>query len=413
MFTLWRIAVRDLGRNKRRSGLTLLAVAMGLALVITLHGFEMGAMQGSVTNSIHVQTGHLQVRADSYDADKVSLQWEDLVTDPLGVVERAQGLAEVRSAAPVLWVGGILSTVEESVGVRVFGIEPHSEMAAPFREGLVAGQFLAPDDRRGVLISQRSAESLGLAAGDDVSLLINTSGEHPDEATFTIRGLYHTGFPGFDESTIFLPLAKAQAFARVGERASAVVLLMHDREQADTVAAKLSAPGLQLLTWRDLNYLIVEAMNSAMGFLYMIYLIVLAVVAVVVANTLVMSVFERTREMGILAALGMKGRQIMGMPSPTPVRRSRRLPQQTRPGLGLCIRLRRPTPPGGGPTSTTHCATTIRMPSCWSRRTGTLEEWAARTTTALSACGTRPASAGGPSFAMTPPACPLARPSTC
>jgi len=197
--------------------------------------------------------------------------------------------------------------------VRVFGIDPPSEMAAPYREGLVAGEFLAADDRGGVLISQRLARSLGLTAGDDVSLLINTSGEQPDEATFTIRGLYDTGLPAFDESTIFLPLAKAQAFTQVGERASAVVALLHDQEDADAVASALSAPGLDVLTWRDLNQLMVEGMNSAMGFLYMIYLIVLAIVAVVVANTLLMSVFERTREMGILASLGMKGRQIMAM----------------------------------------------------------------------------------------------------
>jgi len=186
-------------------------------------------------------------------------------------------------------------------------------MVAPFREGLVAGAFLAPDDRGGVLISQRLANNLGLATGDDVSLLINTSGDQPDEATFTIRGLYDTGLPAFDEATIFMPLAKAQAFTRAGERASAVVVLLHDREEADVVASALRAPGLALLTWRDLNQLMVEGMNSAMGFLYMIYLIVLAIVAVVVANTLLMSVFERTREMGILAALGMKGRQIMAM----------------------------------------------------------------------------------------------------
>jgi ABC-type lipoprotein release transport system permease subunit len=169
------------------------------------------------------------------------------------------------------------------------------------------------DDRGGVLIDERLAASLGLNVGDDVSLLINTSGEQPDEATFTIRGLFDTGFPGFDEATLFLPLAKAQTFARAGDRASAVVVLLHDREDADAVASALSAPGMELLTWRDLNQLMVEGINSAMGFLYMIYLIVLAIVAVVVANTLLMSVFERTREMGILAALGMKGRQIMTM----------------------------------------------------------------------------------------------------
>jgi ABC-type lipoprotein release transport system permease subunit len=313
MFKLWRIAIRDLGRNKRRSALTLIAVAMGLALVIALHGFEMGAIQGVIDDNIRVQTGHVQVRGESYDEDKVSLKWEDLLEEPQGLAAQAQTLAEVRAAAPVLWAGGILGTVEESVGVRVFGIDPPSELAAPFREGLVAGEFLAPDDRGGVLISRRLAKSLGLTMGDDVSLLINTSGEQPDEATFTIRGLYDTGFPGFDEATIFLPLVKAQAFTRVGDRASVVVVLLHDREDADAVASALRAPGLDVLTWRDLNQLMVEGMESAMGFLYMIYLVVLAVVAVVIANTLLMAVFERTREMGILAALGMKGRQIMAM----------------------------------------------------------------------------------------------------
>ena len=313
MFKLWRIAIRDLGRNKRRSALTLIAVMMGLALVIALHAFEMGAIQGSIDDNIRVQTGHVQVRGASYEEDKVSLKWEDLLEEPQGLAAQAQTLAEVRAAAPVLWASGILGTVEESVGVRVFGIDPPSEMAAPFREGLVAGEYLAPDDRGGVLISQRLANNLGLAAGDDVSLLINTSGEQPDEATFTIRGLYDTGLPAFDEATIFLPLAKAQAFTRAGERASAVVVLLHDREDADAVASALRAPGLDVLTWRDLNQLMLQAMESSMGFLYMIYLIVLAIVAVVVANTLLMSVFERTREMGILAALGMKGRQIMAM----------------------------------------------------------------------------------------------------
>lgn len=312
MFRLWRIAIRDLGRNKRRSALTLIAVMMGLALVIALHSFEMGAIQGSIDDNIRIQTGHVQVRGGSYEEDKVSLKWEDLLEEPQALAAQAQALPEVQAAAPVLWAGGILGTVEDSVGVRVYGIDPLAETAAPFREDLV-GEFLAPDDRSGVLISQRLANNLELAVGDDVSLLVNTSGEQPDEATFTIRGLYNSGFPAFDEATIFLPLAKAQAFTRVGDRASAVVALLHDREHADVVASALRAPGLELLTWRDLNQLMVEGMNQAMGFLYLIYLIVLAVVAVVVANTLLMSVFERTREMGILAALGMKGRQIMAM----------------------------------------------------------------------------------------------------
>jgi ABC-type lipoprotein release transport system permease subunit len=318
MFRLWKLAIRDLGRNKRRSALTLVAVGLGLALLIVTSGVIEGAVQGSIENNIRVRSGHVQVREESYDEDMVSLKWEDLLDDPQGLTAQAQALPEVRAATPVLWASGILATSEESVGVQVFGIDPLSETSTPFREGLVAGEFLAPGDRDGILIGERLARSLGLTAGDDIGLLVNTSDEQPDEAIFTIRGLYDTGIPSYDEITVFLPLTKAQAFTRAGDRASAVVALLHDKEDADAVAGALRAPGptpqkVRTFTWRDLNQVILQAVEMSMGIMYLMYLVVLAVVAVVIANTLLMSVFERTREMGILAALGMKGRQVLAM----------------------------------------------------------------------------------------------------
>ena len=313
MLKLCKLALRDLERNKRRSGLTLLAVALGLALLVVTSGFVAGAVEGSIENSIRVQTGHVQMRDESYDEDKVSLKWEDLLADPQALAAQAHSLPQVRAATPVLWASGIMATSEESIGVRVFGVDPRAETSLPFQEGLVAGQFLTPDDRSGLLIGERLAGKLGLAAGDDVSLLINTSDEQPDEAIFTIRGLYDTGIPAYDDVTIFMPLAKAQAFTRAQDRASAIVMLLHDQDDASAVATALRAPGLKLLTWNDLNQVVVQAVEMSMQIMYLMYLVVLAVVAVVIANTLLMSVFERTREMGILASLGMKGRQILTM----------------------------------------------------------------------------------------------------
>jgi len=143
--------------------------------------------------------------------------------------------------------------------------------------------------------------------------LVSTSDERPDEAVFAVRGLYATGVPAYDETTVFLPLAKAQSFTRAGERASALFVLLKDREQADAVAAALSTPGLSVRTWRELNELLLEAARMSAGYMNIVYLIVLAMVAVVIANTLLMAVFERTREMGILAALGMKSHEILVM----------------------------------------------------------------------------------------------------
>ena len=313
MLQLWRIAYRDLRRNKRRSILTLIAVALGMGLLITLNGLIEGEIAGTLENNIRLQTGHVQVREESYDEDKVSLKWEDLLSDAQGQAVRAQALPSVRAATPILWASGILGTRDETTGVRVFGIDPQSEAYAPIRDSIVAGEFLSPDDRSGILIGQQLAKSLGLAEGSQVSLLVNTSNEQPDQAVFTVRGLFNTNAPAYDEATAFMPLAKAQAFTRTEGRASAIFILLHRQEDADAVASALRGPTFEVLNWRDLNQVLLQASEISAGIMNLLYLIVLAVVAVVIANTLLMSVFERTREMGILAALGMKGRQIMTM----------------------------------------------------------------------------------------------------
>jgi ABC-type lipoprotein release transport system permease subunit len=318
MGKLWLIAYRDLGRNKRRSMLTLAAVALGMGLLIAMSGLIKGAVDGSVENAIRLQTGHVQVRAASYDEEEVSLEWKDLLADPEGLVAQIRAMTGVRLATPVVWANGMLTAGDESVGAQVFGIDPLSEVYAPIREALVAGSFLAPDDRSGLLMGQRLASSLGLSVGDRISLVVSTADQQPDEAVFTIRGLYTTGVASYDETRVFLPLSKAQAFTQTEGHASAIVILLDWQDDADAVAAALRAPGsqtqeLRVLTWRDLNQVLLQAMEASAVFLDLMNLVVLAVVAIVIANTLLMAVFERIREMGILAALGMKGRQILAM----------------------------------------------------------------------------------------------------
>jgi ABC-type lipoprotein release transport system permease subunit len=313
MFRLWKIAIRDLGRNKRRSVLTLVAVGLGMALLIVMSGLIEGAVAGSLENSIRLQTGHLQVRAASYHEDELSLKWEDLLPDPQALAAQIRGQKGVRVATPVLWANGMLTVGDESVGVQVFGIDPLSEAYVPIRDALVAGEFLAPDDRIGILMGQRLAESLGVTVGQRMSLLVSTADQQVDETVFTVRGLYNTSVASYDETRVFLPLSKAQAFTRTEGHASAIFILLDRQEDADSVSAVLRAPGLSVLTWRDLNQVFLQTMQASAIFLNMMNMVVLAVVAVVIANTLLMAVFERTREMGILAALGMKGRQILAM----------------------------------------------------------------------------------------------------
>src|SRR4029078_3522996 len=129
----------------------------------------------------------------------------------------------------------------------------------------------------------------------------------------TIRGLFASGVASYDESAVLLPLARAQAFTRTAGHASALVILLHQQEDATKVAAALQSPGLIALPWQTLNQLFLQTMQTALGFYTVLDAIVMLIVAVIIAHTLLMAVFERIREMGILAALGMKGRQLMQM----------------------------------------------------------------------------------------------------
>ena len=310
---LWVIAYRDLGRNRRRSGLTMLAVVLGLALLILMSGFIAGIIDGMISDSILLNSGHVQVRAESYEVEKASLEWKYLLDNSDELLASAAGIEGVKAVAPVLWASGFLNTADELIGVSVTGIDPDSSFHDPIRQGMVAGEYLAVEDRDGVLIGVKLAEELGISAGSKISLLVGTSDGETDEGIFTVRGVFATGVVLYDGGTVYMPLPKAQAFTNTGDRISAVILLTEDAETADPVAAALRGPGRKVVTWKDMNALILQAMEQGMAFYYLMYGIVILIVAVIITNTLLMSVFERTRELGILAALGMKGRQIMAL----------------------------------------------------------------------------------------------------
>ncbi len=313
MFQHLKMAYRNLHRNRRRSVLSALAVSMGLALLMLMAAVLEGEMRGSMQLSIQLVSGHVQVRAASYQEERDSLKWEDLVADPERIAAQIKTLPQVQEATPRLIASGILAAGDQSSSVQIIGIDPSSQANAPFVRGLVSGEFLAPDDREGILIGQPLADKLKLRVGDRVELAANTSNGDVDQQTFILRGLYSTRTPAYDENTVFMPLAKAQALTRTENHATLIFILLHDREQAGAVAAALSTPAYQIVTWQKMNEFILQTEQFANAYMVVLYLIVLAITATVVVNTLVMAVFERTREIGILAAIGMKSRRIMAL----------------------------------------------------------------------------------------------------
>ncbi len=314
MFQIFKMAFRDLGRNRRRSFFSALAVGGGLALLILMASVVEGEMGGALENTIRLQSGHLQIRAATYNESKSSLKWEDLVANPDEIAAKIAAVGQVEAATPRLYASGFLSSRNQSAGAKITGIDPLSSANDPYREGLLSGQYLNPDDRDAVLIGKPMAEKLNLKVGDNVGLSLNTADGTVQEQTFMVKGIYTTNTYGFDSATVFLPLTKAQAMTRTEKHASAIFVLLKDTNLTDTVAPALNvSSNLQIKTWRDLNSLFVEWEAMAQSYIGFLYIIILAISVSVIINTLIMSVYERTREIGILSAIGMRGGRIMAL----------------------------------------------------------------------------------------------------
>jgi ABC-type lipoprotein release transport system permease subunit len=307
------MAFRDLGRNRRRSFFSALAVAMGLAMLLLLAAFVNGEMGSAIDSTIYLQSGHLQVRAKTYDETKSSLKWADLIEKPSDVAAKIAGMDQVQTATPRLFASGFIALANESTGVRIIGIDPASDANNPYRKGMTSGQFLSADDREGILIGEPLATKMGLKTGDSLNLSVNTSNGDVAQQSFIVRGVYSTETFGFDSTTVFLSLAKAQAITQTENHASTIFILLKDKNQSIPVAAALQSSAYQVLTWQDMNELILQTESLSKSYMVILYLIVLFITATVITNTLIMAVFERTREIGILAAIGMKGWRIMAM----------------------------------------------------------------------------------------------------
>jgi ABC-type lipoprotein release transport system permease subunit len=312
-----KLAFRNLNRNRRRSILSALAVSMGLALLMLIASVLRGEMSTSIEKSISLVSGHIQIRSANYVDSKSSLKWADLVADPEKIIADIQSVPQIsaliKDATPRLYASAIVSSGTDSLGVQVLGIDPAAKANEPFITGLTQGDFITADDASGVVISQLIADKLKMKVGDSINLLVNTSNGDVVQQDFTIRGLYTTHTPSYDESTILMPLAKAQTITSTQNHASTIFILLKDRAQTDAVASAIQGTGYQVKTWMEMNQLMIDTEDLANSFMVVIYLIVLIITATVIVNTLIMSVFERTREIGILSALGWKSRDIMAL----------------------------------------------------------------------------------------------------
>ena len=302
--TLFAIAWRNVVRNKRRSLITILSVAIGLLALLFIWGFNDGSHNNMMANFRALMTGSFQVhQTDFFDHPKLETNISD----------QTVLLAAMESVGIDAWTTRLssfaLSAGEEtSTGMILLGMDPVREpLVTTLNEKISVGRFLEPGDEYTAVIGAKGAAKLGLGLGDEIILLTQDRRGTLTADKFDIVGLIKSGDPIIDQAMVMVPLESAQELLVMEGRITDLVAQVPESE-LHQIAAELrmilEPEDLELLEWEEINPIIRQIVNLDNGFMYIFISIVVLIVISGVVNTVLVSMLQRTREFGVLMAMG-------------------------------------------------------------------------------------------------------------
>ena len=298
-------------------------MSLSLGMMMWYDGLIDGFNNAIYGNAIRVLGGNIQIHAAGYRA-KVDSNPLLPLTNDAAVVEAALAHPDVISATRRIQTGGLLSNREGAFGVSLIGIDPEAE-AAPIKEGndagkplsLIAqnikeGEWLTSDGGDVILIGRGMADVMDVKVGDRITMVGSDIHKQNRQRTMTVAGIYDIGIPTLERQTAYISLAEAQAlFGLDGQSTEIQVNIKRLGEEEKVVSALAPAlPGYEVESWNQ-NYPELEtAINSKGAAMTVFGIIIISIAAIGILNLLLMAVYERTREIGLLGAMGMKPRQI-------------------------------------------------------------------------------------------------------
>ncbi|MBW7469832.1 FtsX-like permease family protein [Marinobacter sp. F4218] len=307
-----QMALRSVFRNPRRSLITASATAFGLAAYLFLYGFTDGFFEQMIRNSTQQLSGHVQVMQQGHDVDlSPALRISDTAS-------RVQALAQrpnVEAAAPRVLVKAMVANPKTSRPVEVVGVDPERErQVTRLANYIVEGHYVEPAGD-GIVIGQKLADDLNARLGDKLVVTVQQASGDLASSAYPIAGIYRTGSDLFDSEYVFTSLTRARTLLGFQpDQASRIALRLQDRSQSTLLARDLNRtlPGdLVAQDWETLLPIVMQMIDMTRIDFYLILSVVFVVVAIGVMNTMVMSVMERTRELGVMLALGTRGSQVV------------------------------------------------------------------------------------------------------
>lgn len=317
----WRIGWRNLGRNRRRTLITVIGLALGYGAVVVMSGLSRGLVAEMIDNGTGMLTGQLQVFAEDYLPDRG-------IFDTLGgregvdveaLVSAVAGDPRVAAATPRVYAGGLVSTGEATAAGVVLGVDPEREpQVSRLLSFIREGRPPTPGHYE-VVIGREMARQLGAGPGDEVVVVAPGADGSLGNDLFIVSGVFETTVTELDLGYAVAPIEVVQELVALPpSRIHEVAARVDDPWAAPSAAAGVDArigpdgPPADVRPWTEFRPEMVEYANLAASTEWLLIVFVFGMAIWGVANTMLMSSFERRREFAVLLALGAGPRVIVG-----------------------------------------------------------------------------------------------------
>jgi ABC-type lipoprotein release transport system permease subunit len=310
---LSRLAWRNLWRNHRRTLIMLLAITLGTWAMIFMTALMRGMVSQMVSDGISALPGHVQVHHPDYRDDP---SVANLINVPDSEIAKRFEGAGFRQWASRVRVPAVITSEYDSRGVTLIGVDPALEDGMTFVDyDEVEGRFLESPEDQGVVIGRKLANTLNTEVGKRVVLMSQDPDNEIADRGFRVVGLFTASVTSFEEQFVFAGKTTTQNMLGIGDQVSEIAVLGDDYRDVEAEYQKtleLINDGVEVLRWTDIDRFLGTMLGVMDGFVLVWIVVIFLALSFGLVNTLVMAVFERVREIGLMLALGMRPGNILG-----------------------------------------------------------------------------------------------------
>ena len=309
------IAWRNLWRNHRRSLIMLAAIAFGVWGMIWMTSLMRGMVDQMIDDAINTLSGHVQIHATGY-LDDPSIEHTLPAVANNADLESLLNSEKVTAWSQRIRVPAVVRSERDVYGVTLIGIDPQREKGLSFiADSVTDGNYLDAVDDKHVLLGRKLVEKLETKLGRRIVLMSQDPDNNLAERGFRIGGIYDADLEATETSYVFAGIETVRKMLKMGSGVSEVSLLGHDYRNVDGLASDVRAvaDGEETKTWLELDPYMASMLGVMDGFILVWFSAIFLALSFGLINTLLMAVFERTREIGLIQALGMPPGNILYM----------------------------------------------------------------------------------------------------